>query len=471
MNEGKFPQRMKLADTIPLYKAKEKYLVDNFRPISLLITLSKILEKLIHKRVYTYFEENNLIYKSQYGFCTRHSCENAVSELVSVVLKGHETQKSTVAVFIDLSKAFDTLSHSILLQKLDRYGNRGIVNDWFISYLENRKLRCKLNGDPHMVYSNEYPVEYGVSQGSVLGPLLFLLFTNDLYQHVDHCGSILFADDTTIYMTHHNLNYINFCLEHDLKKISDWFKVNSLTLNLSKTVSMLFKNKRSSGTIANIRIDQTKIPLVHETKFLGIWLDEGLTWVAHLNKLSIKIKRNIHLLQNHRSVLDCHTLKLIYLAQIKSHINYGLVLWGGMANAEQLNKIKNTQMKCMKLIKPKYELQSIYKELQILSLDQMIDLEYKKLAYKFSKNLLPPKILEVINSDQQSVSLKKTHNYNTRKKSLPNHPRSQTKQYQNSFLCRGIRAASELSEADLSCKALKKFVQTQKKKYQSHPSH
>ena len=111
--------------------------------------------------MYTYFEENNLIYRSQYGFRTRHSCENAVSELVSVVLKGHETQKSTVVVFIDLSKAFYTLSHNILLQKLNRYGIRGIVNEWFKSYLENRKLRCKLNGDPHMVYSDEYPVEYG----------------------------------------------------------------------------------------------------------------------------------------------------------------------------------------------------------------------------------------------------------------------------------------------------------------------
>ena len=274
MNEGNFPQRMKLADTIPLYKAKEKYLVDNFRPISLLITLSKILEKLMHNQVYTYLNENNLLYRSQYGFRTRHSCENAVSELVSVILKGHETQKSTVAVFIDLSKAFDTLSHSILLQKLERYGIRGIVNDWFKSYLENRKLRCKLNNEQQVVYSNEYLVEYGAPQGSVLGPLLFLLFTNDLYQHLDHCGSILFADDTTIYMSHHNLNYINFCLEHDLKKISDWFKANSLTLNLAKTISMLFKNKKSPGRIETIKIDQTNIPLVHETKFLGIWLDK-----------------------------------------------------------------------------------------------------------------------------------------------------------------------------------------------------
>ena len=174
MSEGMFPYRMKLADTIPLYKAKEKYLVDNFSPISLLITLSKILEKLIHKRVYTYFKENNLIYGSQYGFRSKHSCENAVSELVSVVLKGHETQKSTVALFINLSKAFDTLSHSFLLQKLDRYGIRGVINDWFKSYLGNRKLRCKLNGDPQMVYSEEYPVEYGARQctwASTLSPV------------------------------------------------------------------------------------------------------------------------------------------------------------------------------------------------------------------------------------------------------------------------------------------------------------
>ena len=139
-----------------------------------------------------------------------------------------------------------------------------------------------------------------------------------------------------------------------------------------------------------------------------------------------------------------------------------------MANAEELNKIKNTQIKCMKLIKPKNDLKRIYKELQILSVDQLIELEYKKLAYKLSKDLLPPNILEIVSSDQQSTSLKKTHNYNTRKKSLLNHPRSQTKLYQNSFLCRGIRAASELSEADLSCKTLKKFIQTQKKRYQSH---
>ena len=234
---------MKLTDMIPLYKSKEKNLVNNFRPISLLITLSKILEKLMHKRVYAYLEENNLIYNSQYGFRPRHSCENAVSELISVILKGHELKKSTVAVFLHLSKAFDTLDHEILLSKLERYGIRGLANKWFESYLSNHKLRCKLKTDYQDEYSAEYPVEYGAPQGSVLGPLLFLLFTNDLHTHLEYCCSILFADDTTIYMTHQNLTYINHCIEHDLRIVSDWFRVNSLSLNLSKTVTMLFKHK------------------------------------------------------------------------------------------------------------------------------------------------------------------------------------------------------------------------------------
>ena len=179
-------------------------------------------------------------------------------------------------------------------------------------------------------------------------------------------------------MSHSNLNYINHCIEHDLEIISNWFKANLLTLNLNKTVAMQFLHRKSSGKITSIKIDNTQLPFVKETKFLGIWLDKKLSWNSHTTKLINKLKRNIHLLSNHRNFLDKHTLKLIYLAQIQSHLNYGLILWGNMASCESLNKIKILQNKCMRMIKPKQKVHTTYNELNLLELTELIEMESKK---------------------------------------------------------------------------------------------
>ena len=207
------------------------------------------------------------------------------------------------------------------------------------------------------------------------------------------------------------------------------------------------------------------LPFVKETKFLGIWLDDELNWNCHLSKVSTKIKRNVYLLKNHKNILDCNTLKLIYLAQIQSHINYGLVLWGGMTSSENLNKIRKTLNMCMKILKPKLEIKKSYKELKILTLEQLIELEHNKLAFKITKGLLPRKIKEIINCDQYNKPLQKNHKYNMRKKSRPNIPRPKTKNYTRSFLCNRIRALNELTPKLTSCTSITAFVKKCKHRY------
>ena len=208
--KGVFPRAMKKSKVVPLYKSKDRDLTTNYRPISLLLTLSKILEKLMYSRVYNFLCTTNQLYISQYGFRKQHSCEHAVGELVARITKGMENGKFTVGIFLDLSKAFDTLEHEVIYAKLEKYGIRGICLQWFQSYLSDRSLvvSCKA-GETNSIHTSEtYPVTYGTAQGSCLGPLIFLIFCNDLQQHLIFLSCIQFADDTTLYITHKSIDYI-----------------------------------------------------------------------------------------------------------------------------------------------------------------------------------------------------------------------------------------------------------------------
>ena len=329
LSEGIFPEIMKRADVVPLYKSKNYLDTNNYRPISLLITISKLLEKIIYKRTYTFLDSSNQIYKSQYGFRTAHSCENAVSELVSTIIKGRQDGMYTLAVFLDLSKAFDSLEHEVLLKKLHRYGIRGTAHNWYKSYLENRQMRvkCTVASSGKLEYSDYMDIKYGTPQGSCLGPLIFLIFTNDLYRHLVYSSAILFADDTTLHKTHRNLNYLRWCVEDDLNTMSDWFAANKLTLNLDKTVCILFQKNTNKIQIA-LKINNILITSQSETKFLGIWLDQYLTWHSHIQKLIMKLKRNKFLLNHGKHMMNQETRKLVYHSHIASHLQYGLILWG-----------------------------------------------------------------------------------------------------------------------------------------------
>ena len=225
LENGIFPNLMKLAEVIPLHKGKAKDLEANYRPISLLLTISKILEKVMYNRIYDFLTETSQIYQSQYSFRRRHSCEHAIGELVGEVIKNLENMKFTATIYLDLSKAFDTLEHSTLLSKLEIYGIRGMTLQWFKNYLADRKLlvKCTTSRNCPPVKSDTYNIEYGTAQGSCLGPLLFLIFCNDMHLNLTYLHCIQFADDTTLYLGHTDTRFLNCCIEHDLTILQDWF--------------------------------------------------------------------------------------------------------------------------------------------------------------------------------------------------------------------------------------------------------
>ena len=447
---------MKLAEVVPVYKGGDESISNNYRPISLLITISKILEKIIYARTYQFLEKNNILFKSQYGFRNQHSCNDAISELVGEITKNKERGMHTAGIFLDLSKAFDTLPHAILLNKLEKYGIRGIMQDWFMSYLKTRTLRVKCNvaSSNIPIKSDLYKIGIGTPQGSCLGPLLFLLYNNDFYLHLEHTKVILFADDTTIYMGHRNLNYLKWCMEQDLIKIRDWFLTNKLTLNLKKSCLVLFKKSKKTESIP-IQFHDIEIPRNTRVKFLGIWLDENLDWTFHCNAILKKIKKNKHLLKMGQNYLTQHALKLIYHAHVQSHVQYGLLIWGNQSNARLRNNIQKQLDQSIDIVnKGKYPLAKT----NFLDLSNLIKLENYKLGHKLINEMLPEKLSADMSVDKNNNPLRKQHKYDTRNKNQLNIPKHDSSSYHNSFLCASIRDYSTLPHSITSCASLHTFM-------------
>ena len=331
LESGQFPTGMKLADVVPLFKSKDRSVESNYRPISLLSTFSKVLEKVVYNRVYTFLDKTGQISSKQYGFRAKHSCEHAVGQLIGSVLKNLENKKLTVSVLLDLSKAFDTIKHEIMLKKLELYGVRGIPLSWFQSYLEERTMRVKcqttcLNDDS---YSDLYPIEYGTPQGLCLGPLIFLIFVNDMSLHISDGDIIQFADDTTLIFGHRNKNYLKFCIERELAVLQDWFYANKRTLNVEKSVYVLFERNKTNCDL-NISVYGKALPRCSCAKFLGTWIDDTLSWSAHVKKLKAKLKSGLGMMRRASKYLSPKAKRTLYYGQVHSNLSYGISVWGTM---------------------------------------------------------------------------------------------------------------------------------------------
>ena len=339
---------------------------------TVLACFSKLLERLMYKRLIKYVEKNKILSKHQYGFRKNRSTELAVIELVDKITKAIDKGEYTIGIFLDLSKAFDMINHKILIKKLEHYGIRGICLKWFENYLENRKQIVKYN----QVKSKEMIITSGVPQGSILGPLLFLLYINDIQNCSKIISIILFADDTNIFYSNSCLKTLNEIIQLEIDKIADWLNVNKLSINTTKTKFMLFRSsKKKHKHNITITINNNNIKQVKNTTFLGIIIDECLTWNDHVDMISKKIIKSAGLITRIRHFINLNALKLIYYALVYPYLIYGNLIWGNTYK-KRIQKLMNIQKKIVRLMTFKSYLEHtepIFCDLKILNIYKIND--------------------------------------------------------------------------------------------------
>ena len=362
MNAGIFPELFKVGKITPIFKKGNKEVMENYRPVSVLPIFGKIFEKIIYSRLYNFFTKENVISEDQFGFRKLHSTVHALHSSVRKIEGAMENGMHTVGIFIDLSKAFDTLDHNIMLEKLDHYGIRGIAKQLLKSYLKQRLQYTTFDGEN----SEKLLVKFGVPQGSILGPLLFLLYINDLLNCHQEANSkfILYADDTNIFVTGKNKEEAFYSANCVLENVYAYMKCNLLHINMEKCCFIHFQptknieNNHCSRTVPfvgnkhiskAIYINGQKLKEVDSVKFLGVVIDKNLNWTAHIQSLSKKLRLASVLLSRIRHWIPGAHYSKIYHALFESHLTYGISVWGGVSDLK-LNKIFTIQKHCIRVL-------------------------------------------------------------------------------------------------------------------------
>ena len=318
LQNGVFPSEMKIAKVCPIFKNGNVMLFTQYRPVSVLPVMSKVLEKIMYDRLYAFLIDMEILYEYQFGFRPSFSTYLALIMSVDKITTALERGNYVLGVFLDFSKAFDTIDHDILLRKLDYYGVRGIALEWFRSYLLDRSQYVSYDG----VSSSKQRILCGVPQGSILGPLLFLVYVNDLAYIIQELYTIMYADDSNLFNEGPDLHVLEFKMNESLKDISLWLKVNKLSLNIDKTHFLIFKNRRKLIDYEPIiMIDSKVINRVYSTKFLGVYVDDSLTWKCHIDHVCKKISKGIGILTKARKYLNKRTLQQLYYTFIYPYLS------------------------------------------------------------------------------------------------------------------------------------------------------
>ena len=346
-------------------------------------------------------KKNNILNPAQYGFQNKLSTELAILELKNRIIDNLAKKYHCIGIFIDLSKAFDTLNHNILLAKLDKIGIRGTPQKWFSSYLNNRTQFVEYHSDKSELRN----VSCGVPQGSILGPLLFLLYMNDIITVCKECNPILFADDTTLLYKDSDYNSLYRKANNELNNISNWFAANKLSLNVEKTQFIQFNwSKNDPIEHENLSINGNYIQNVSHVKFLGVLVDKNMKWNEHISCKCSQISRTIGILHRLKNTLPKSILLTLYQSLIVPYISYGVVAWGS-ADQNLIKRITQLQKRAIRIISgKKYNSHTspLFKSLNLLTFPDIHQLECNKIYAKFCRNELPPYITEQLESTNRT---------------------------------------------------------------------
>lgn len=370
MEKGYFPSAFKTSIVIPIFKTGDRMEASNYRPISLITNFAKVFEKIIKVRLNDFLKKFKILSEMQYGFREGKSTQDAILALTSKVYTALDESIPSLAVFIDLAKAFDTVSHAILVETLEQIGIRNCALDLFTSYISDRYQCVKIKN----TLSDLEKIEYGVPQGTVLGPILFIIYLNGLFSTQSSGTIITYADDTAIYYSADSWPNLKSMVERDMGNIKDWFDHNLLTINFSKTFYVPFcSNKLNIPDFGPLRLGDIYIEPTKEIKYLGVKIDSHLKWDAHINYVVRKIRTVLYKFKKLGEVLETKELKVLYYSLVESHLIYGILAWGSAAKTH-LKNLEIIQKKILKIIFKKeqtYPSDALFEESGVLDVRQL----------------------------------------------------------------------------------------------------
>jgi hypothetical protein len=411
LRTGIFPSKLKMSRTVPIFKNGDPAGCDNYRPISLLSNISKVLEKAVAERLMNHLKYNKLINENQFGFQEGVSTVHHLTKLTNYVAKELNNKNYVIGIFLDLKKAFDVVPHKILIEKLKKLGIGGMEIAWFTNYLAGRTQKVEINGQ----LSDIERITISILQGSILGPILFLCFINDLPNCIDMLA-LLFADDTAGLLSGPELQPLIDKANSELQKLSVWFRANKMAVNVKKTKYIIFKQKgkridigENGGVVFNNNdinsvqdpskifaldriFDENPNKQDRSFKLLGVWLDEHLSFNQHCMNVSAKLSQANFIISRVKNLLPKKVLKTLYFALFHPHILYCLPVFG-CTSGKNIKKIATLQKKAVRAIcavKHNAHTAELFQQLNILPLDKLITFSQSMLTHSIIHKYGPP---------------------------------------------------------------------------------